>query len=289
MDSDSGAIQEWMGIRERNKSRKRSRKFKSCVSVYKASKLILAAPRRNRRGRPRKELASKSSVPEFLANSNNGVADGSLNDSNIHNCNKSIMKKINAFGAKKIWEFAKSVRVVATGKEEEILRRLEQMEAQDKQHHRVNPSGKQRNGIEWEEGDFNVTRSQDERKGCRGVLTEMEDMKQWGLKRDISDHCPVLLKNEVKNWGPKPFRFFNTWLQHTDFKAEVAKLWKSIEVQGWGGYILKEKLKETKLFLKNWSKKNCGELDKKIENCKGMIVELNKKGETFTPQMMKWN
>ncbi|GLU16531.1 hypothetical protein SLE2022_329620 [Rubroshorea leprosula] len=150
LDSDSGAIQEWMCIRERNKSRKRSRKSKSCAAVYKASKLILAAPRRNRRGRPRKELTSKSSVPEFLPNSSNGVADGSLNDSNIHNCNKSIMKKINAFGAKEIWEFAKLVGAMATGKEEEILRRLEQMKARDKQHHRVNPSRKQRNGIEGE-------------------------------------------------------------------------------------------------------------------------------------------
>ncbi|GKV12008.1 hypothetical protein SLEP1_g23214 [Rubroshorea leprosula] len=111
-------------------------------------------------------------------------------------------------------------------------------------------------------GDFNVTISQEEKKGCRGNQKEMEGfeefiaetglidlpmigrsftwyqpnekamscldrflmneewlttwqcLKHWGLKRSISDHCPMLLKNEMKNWGPKPFRFFNAWLRH---------------------------------------------------------------------------
>ncbi|GKV40773.1 hypothetical protein SLEP1_g48376 [Rubroshorea leprosula] len=107
-------------------------------------------------------------------------------------------------------------------------------------------------------------------------------MKQWGLKRDISDHCPVLLKNEVKNWGPKPFRLFNAWLQHPEFKLKVAELWKTTHIQGWGGYILKQKLKETKSFLKCWSKEKFGELDKKIENCKETIATLDDKGEVFT-------
>ncbi|GKU98851.1 hypothetical protein SLEP1_g11790 [Rubroshorea leprosula] len=107
-------------------------------------------------------------------------------------------------------------------------------------------------------------------------------MKQWGLKRDILDHCPVLLKNEVKNWGPKPFRLFNAWLQHLEFKPKVAELWKTTHIQGWGGYILKQKLKETKSFLKCWSKEKFGELDKKIKNCKETIATLDDKGEVFT-------
>ncbi|GKV11739.1 hypothetical protein SLEP1_g22962 [Rubroshorea leprosula] len=113
-------------------------------------------------------------------------------------------------------------------------------------------------------------------------LLKWKDMKQWGLKRDILDHCPVLLKNEVKNWGPKPFRLFNAWLQHPEFKPKVAELWKTTHIQGWGGYILKQKLKETKSFLKCWSKEKFGELDKKIENCKETIATLDDKGEVFT-------
>jgi len=29
----------------------------------------------------------------------------------------------------------------------------------------------------------------------------------WVLPRDVSDHCPLILKNV--GWGPRPFRFNN--------------------------------------------------------------------------------
>jgi exonuclease III len=32
--------------------------------------------------------------------------------------------------------------------------------------------------------------------------------------RDISDHCPIWLECTRLNWGPKPFKFLNCWLQH---------------------------------------------------------------------------
>ncbi|KAL8536092.1 hypothetical protein ACS0TY_011649 [Phlomoides rotata] len=43
-----------------------------------------------------------------------------------------------------------------------------------------------------------------------------------GLKRTISDHALVLLvlENEV-NWGPKPFKIVNSWLDKKDFKSMV--------------------------------------------------------------------
>ncbi|XP_028105888.1 uncharacterized protein LOC114304937 [Camellia sinensis] len=33
--------------------------------------------------------------------------------------------------------------------------------------------------------------------------------KLWGFPRSISDHCPIILTKDVRNWGPKPFRFIN--------------------------------------------------------------------------------
>ncbi|KAL8557528.1 hypothetical protein ACS0TY_004824 [Phlomoides rotata] len=32
---------------------------------------------------------------------------------------------------------------------------------------------------------------------------------QRGLKRSISDHCPIILEDIGKDWGPKPFRGIN--------------------------------------------------------------------------------
>lgn len=42
-------------------------------------------------------------------------------------------------------------------------------------------------------------------------------MDKWGnavatvLPRRFSDHCPIILINEPVDFGPTPFRFFNSW------------------------------------------------------------------------------
>lgn len=50
---------------------------------------------------------------------------------------------------------------------------------------------------------------------------------QWALNRDVSDHCPIILKMDSQNWGPKPFRFINCWLEHKGFKKMVEEIWRS--------------------------------------------------------------
>lgn len=40
--------------------------------------------------------------------------------------------------------------------------------------------------------------------------------KLRGLPKGSSDHCPIFLHYCVQNWRPKPFRVFNTWLNHPD-------------------------------------------------------------------------
>ncbi|GLT67598.1 hypothetical protein SLA2020_398930 [Shorea laevis] len=101
MDSDSGVVQEWMRGREWKKSRKRCRKAKSCIEVYRESKVI-STILRSRRGRTRKSTTAEASQLEFMANSDNEVADDSINDSNINNCYNRILKKMKVFGAREI-------------------------------------------------------------------------------------------------------------------------------------------------------------------------------------------
>jgi hypothetical protein len=43
----------------------------------------------------------------------------------------------------------------------------------------------------------------------------------WILPRVVSDHCPLVLKHNSLDWGPRPFRFNNHWLLHKDFKVLV--------------------------------------------------------------------
>lgn len=46
---------------------------------------------------------------------------------------------------------------------------------------------------------------------------------QWALNRDVSDHCPIMLKLGKQEWGPKPFRFNNCWLAHPGLNEVVEK------------------------------------------------------------------
>ena len=35
--------------------------------------------------------------------------------------------------------------------------------------------------------------------------------KQYVIDRQISNHCALMLKSNVADWGTKPFRFLDIW------------------------------------------------------------------------------
>jgi hypothetical protein len=112
-----------------------------------------------------------------------------------------------------------------------------------------------------------------------GWLAEWGSVTLWGLKRDVSDHCPIVVKYDGYDWGPKPFRFNNHWLSNKDLPILVKGEWESYQVGGWMGYVLKEKLKRLKGALKKWNKEVYGNVDSKIAVLIDDIEELDLKGE----------
>lgn len=90
----------------------------------------------------------------------------------------------------------------------------------------------------------------------------METAQQVGNK-DISDHCPVILKYGLCNWGRKHFRFNNCWLEHNDFKGFISNCWREFNISGWKLHAFKEKLELLKERLKVWNKEVFGTLDLK--------------------------
>lgn len=52
-------------------------------------------------------------------------------------------------------------------------------------------------------------------------------IEKWKLKaeriinRVVFDHCLILIKSKVLNWGPIPFKKFGAWMQHYDFLKKV--------------------------------------------------------------------
>ncbi|GJX53819.1 RNA-directed DNA polymerase, eukaryota, reverse transcriptase zinc-binding domain protein [Tanacetum coccineum] len=45
------------------------------------------------------------------------------------------------------------------------------------------------------------------------------------LPREFSDHTPILLKTSAPDFGPTPFKLFNTWLEHHEFPELVRSSW----------------------------------------------------------------
>jgi hypothetical protein len=101
----------------------------------------------------------------------------------------------------------------------------------------------------------------------------------WVLPRDVSDHCPLLLKYLNRDWGPKPFRFNNFWLENKNLPKVVESYWSNHHVEGWMGFVVKEKLKGLKLVLKDWHKHAYGGLEDRIGGLVVEIRDLDSKGE----------
>jgi len=59
-----------------------------------------------------------------------------------------------------------------------------------------------------------------------------------------------VLTIDEENWGPRPSRLLKCWQEVPGYKSFVNEKWKPFEVTGWGGFVLKEKLKLIKVALK---------------------------------------
>jgi len=85
--------------------------------------------------------------------------------------------------------------------------------------------------------------------------------KQYVQPRVVSDHCDIVVKSLVKDWGPKPFRTIDAWLKEPGFKELVQEKWSSYVVQGNNVSRLKDKLKLLKEDLKMWNRDVFGCMD----------------------------
>ncbi|KAL8524876.1 hypothetical protein ACS0TY_014480 [Phlomoides rotata] len=120
---------------------------------------------------------------------------------------------------------------------------------------------------------------------CKSRLDRLLVNDQWlhtwpnaslkGMRRSVSDHCPIFTDFGKKNWGPKPFRFFNSWLSHEGLGSFVAEKWSSYNISGWAGFVLKEKLKMLKEDLKVWNQQKFRILEASIEKKRNEVLILD--------------
>nr|CCA66140.1 hypothetical protein [Beta vulgaris subsp. vulgaris] len=90
------------------------------------------------------------------------------------------------------------------------------------------------------------------------------------LMRGLSDHCPLLVHNEDKNWGPKPFRFQNCWLSDPNCLKIVKEVW-----QASSGVSAVGKLKAVRKRLKVWNQEEYGNIDNRISKMENLIQQYD--------------
>ncbi|XP_028053768.1 uncharacterized protein LOC114258112 [Camellia sinensis] len=91
------------------------------------------------------------------------------------------------------------------------------------------------------------------------------NFKLWGLPRLVSDHCPIILMEDERDWGPRPFRFINAWSLHPNFLPFVEQTWAALNVLGWAGFRCLVKFKGLKSALKGWNKEVFGNVESKLK------------------------
>ncbi|GKV27589.1 hypothetical protein SLEP1_g36748 [Rubroshorea leprosula] len=115
------------------------------------------------------------------------------------------------------------------------------------------------------------------------LSTEMSNTEgewiQQGLPRNISDHCAIVLKSRTSDWGPKPFRVWDAWQQHPDFKKFVEDKWSELAVEGFAGYKCQQKLKLLKGSLKGWNKEVFGNMETQYEQAVKKIEQVDRQNE----------
>ncbi|KAJ0433652.1 putative RNA-directed DNA polymerase [Helianthus annuus] len=87
---------------------------------------------------------------------------------------------------------------------------------------------------------------------CWEFFCKWSDAEYRVLPKGRPDHCPVVLKTFSGNFGPKPFRFFNSWLARDGFEDVIVKANIEFIGRGRSDLILLQKLKWFRKRITEW-------------------------------------
>nr|GEV78254.1 RNA-directed DNA polymerase, eukaryota [Tanacetum cinerariifolium] len=74
------------------------------------------------------------------------------------------------------------------------------------------------------------------------------------LHHHLSDHRPILLKENHVDYGPTPFRLYHSWFLEDDFHSVIEDSWNNDVISASNSlFLLKNKLNFLKRRLKEWS------------------------------------
>ncbi|GJV72922.1 RNA-directed DNA polymerase, eukaryota, reverse transcriptase zinc-binding domain protein, partial [Tanacetum coccineum] len=85
------------------------------------------------------------------------------------------------------------------------------------------------------------------------ILEAIPDIRITALDRLWSDHTPILFHVKKSNFGPSPFKLYNSWLLRDGFNDPIRSAWSSMENQSNDRSLMShEKLRSIKGSIKQW-------------------------------------
>ncbi|GLU08672.1 hypothetical protein SLE2022_255710 [Rubroshorea leprosula] len=130
-EKDKGRVEVWINKQIMESAKGKRRKARSCSSVYRCTEEIGRGSTRKINGKKRNmQRSAGTKAPEFMPNPDGKVAGGSIGDSGILNCNRSIKKQLQSQVAREIWDLAKQLGANAEN-DLDVLQKIEEMERRD--------------------------------------------------------------------------------------------------------------------------------------------------------------
>ncbi|PWA36625.1 RNA-directed DNA polymerase, eukaryota, Reverse transcriptase zinc-binding domain protein [Artemisia annua] len=133
------------------------------------------------------------------------------------------------------------------------------------------------------------------------VLVNQEFFNHWplaclrALKREYSDHCPLLLSLNDTNFGPKPFRWFNSWLGREGCEEVIIRALDGCDFHGAPDLVIKSKLRYLKEVLKTWWRDmlkketgEMGELQEEIEKLERLLEFRDLEEDEYWTVRIRW-
>ncbi|GJZ85653.1 putative RNA-directed DNA polymerase [Tanacetum coccineum] len=98
---------------------------------------------------------------------------------------------------------------------------------------------------------------------------------------EFSDHTPLLLSNFITDYGPTPFKLYNSWISHIDFRPLVLRCWGPYVVHSTvhPAVSFKSKLQHLKSSIKKWRSDIQGVESAATAKLRGKLDALDNKAE----------
>ncbi|XP_071740482.1 uncharacterized protein [Rutidosis leptorrhynchoides] len=107
-----------------------------------------------------------------------------------------------------------------------------------------------------------------------------DDLSAVALDIKHSDHCPIVLKDKVVDFRPKPVKVFDEWLNYYEASQILKENWNADYCGSRKDHLFRVKLKKVKEALKDWSKGMFRRIDEEIVLHKEIVNRLELKAET---------